>query len=351
MRSIVGSLIITALLLAGFSKAAYGGVCYFQTSEYFTSAISVGTSYVPRDAPVGSVIGVTRLLNHHSVPGITCEANSTWETSYTTNPVAGVTPPSGQTHSKGAIYKTSIPGVGIIIETENFGNGWIKDGNFPFVPYVIRTHNGARWSGGFSVYITLVKIGEIPMGVNRFDSNTLMKVTSNSGDHRIDYSLRGTVTRSECSVPAVAKNISVSMGSVTRASFGENGGRLASHDFGIPLVNCNGGTYPTGQSWNYFQGSNVNLLLEGAKGSSIIDAKNGVLGLTSDSESRGVAVQILQQDGTTPFELGVSKLIRKTSDGDMMINLKARYVQVSNSLEGPQAGTANAAVNFTVTYK
>lgn len=350
MRSIVGSLIMMALLLAGFSKAAYGGVCYFANSEYLTSAISVGDSYVPRDAPVGSVIGVASLLNHHDTKALVCEEGGTLETSFTTHPVAGVTLPSGLT-KQGPIYKTSIPGVGIMIETGSFGSGWVTMGRY-FVPYTMRSAYGTSWRGGFPLYITLVKIAEIPMGKNRFDSKTLMKVTSNSGERRIDYSLSGTVTRSECSVPAGAKSISVSLGTVTRASFGESGGRLASHDFGIPLVNCTGGSYPTGQAWNYFQGSNVNLLLEGAKGSSIIDSKNGMLGLTSDSESRGVAVQILQQDGTTPFELGVGQLIRKTSDGgDMMINLKARYVQVSDSLEGPQAGTANAAVNFTVTYK
>lgn len=333
------------------SSYTYAGVCYLSGGGFLQDAIKVGDSYVPRDAQLGSVIGVMRLAYRHVFPQVICEANSTWETSFTTTPVIGIAMPRGQSHSNGPIYKTSIPGVGIVIETESFGSAWVKDKNYPFVPYVLSTAGGSRWSGGFGVFITLVKIGEIPMGTARFDSSTLLRATSNNYDSRINYSLSGSVTRSECSVPASAKSIEVRMGRVTRDSFKGQGSFLGSMDFSIPLTDCNAGKYPAGQGWNYFESSNVNLLLEGAKGSRILDANKGILGLTTSSSSSGVAVQVLLQDGVTPLTLGVANKIQKVIDGSMLINLKARYVQTTDNSNGPTPGVANAAASFTINYR
>lgn len=78
---------------------------------------------------------------------------------------------------------------------------------------------------------------------------------------------------------------------------------------------------------------------------------NGIVGLTSDSDATGVAVQILDKTGATPVVLGIKNRLEKLQDGDMSLKMHARYIQTSDDPNGPGPGKANASLNFTLTYE
>jgi len=141
------------------------------------------------------------------------------------------------------------------------------------------------------------------------------------------------------------------MGNVMRRGFNGKNSYTDSQDVVIPLINCVAGSYPNNQGWNFYQNSNAHIRLEGVQGSKIVDAAQGVLGLTQESTAKGVAIQVLRKDGVTPLALGRDVQIARLNGTSMNIELKARYIQTSDSAAGPEPGKAEARAAFTVTYK
>jgi len=86
----------------------------------------MGVNYVPRDAPVGSVIGRTNVQNsYHHAPAFNCGTNDGWEFQTFLPKVAA--PPSmapipGMAMDKVVVLKTNVPGVGLIVTATQFNN-------------------------------------------------------------------------------------------------------------------------------------------------------------------------------------------------------------------------------------
>ncbi|MET0889341.1 MAG: fimbrial protein, partial [Stenotrophomonas maltophilia] len=124
-------------------------------------------------------------------------------------------------------------------------------------------------------------------------------------------------------------------------------------DFNITLNSCIAGTYypVTG---GFVQGNFANIQLDAIRGSTVVDADRGMLGLSPsanpDEDARGVAVQVLQPDGTTPMTLGMPVQLNRITNGTTLVPLKARYIQIGDG-HSPTPGTANAYASFTVTYR
>ncbi|MBN1084366.1 fimbrial protein [Erwinia aphidicola] len=73
-----------------------------------------------------------------------------------------------------------------------------------------------------------------------------------------------------------------------------------------------------------------------------------MLGLDKSSKASGIGIQLLKEDGVTPFPLGTATLVGAVEKGDMTLNFNARYIKTSPK---PQPGSANAKASFTVSYK
>lgn len=77
------------------------------------------------------------------------------------------------------------------------------------------------------------------------------------------------------------------------------------------------------------------------------------LSLKSGSTASGVGVQVLYQDGTlipfnTASDITLSSGYNATTGGSFTVPMKARYIQTASTVAG---GTANSAVEFTMTYE
>ncbi|WP_321833397.1 fimbrial protein [Pseudomonas kulmbachensis] len=318
----------------------------------------MGSHYVPRDAPIGSVIGTANKSYTYSFSGsLRCNRGDTLSTLANWPVVPGIKVPA--LLQDGTVFKTNIPGVGMIVESRWLAlKGWeVVSGNYSYSPFTIRmTQLNGVISFPAVVRFTLVKTShDIPVGTTKLVNGT-SAVRFYSGS-KILFStfVTGSVIRSECSLPNTSPGgqtyIDVPMGSVQRREFKGKDSYLDSKAFSIPLTSCVAGTYPTDQSWNFYENSNVNIKFEGAGGSAIIDAARGIVGLTTDSTAKGVAVQIMRKDGVTALKLNEDVPLAQIKGISMSIDLKARYIQTSDSPMGPEPGVANAKAAFSVTYK
>ncbi|AXK52556.1 type 1 fimbrial protein [Pseudomonas protegens] len=344
-------------LLCCISGGAWADCTGGDTEKYLD--FDMGTQYVPRDAPIGSVIGTANAsFTYKHSSEIECRHGDLWETRLNAWPrVTGITLPpfTGLDLSKATILKTNVPGVGVVISAPGRSmTHWINvSGAHPLVPFKLSNTQALRIVDPVETRFTLIKVSnDIPMGSSQV-SNSQSAVAFWSGNRRFhSVFLLATVVRSECSLAGGANTyLEVPMGEVMRRQFNGKDSHMDSKDVVIPLTNCTAGTYPTDQGWNYYQNANAHLRLEGVQGSAILDAHRGILGLTSDSTAKGVAVQVLRKDGVTPLTLGQEVSMARLSGSQMNIELKARYIQTSDSAAGPEPGKANARAAFTLTYK
>ncbi|PMY64843.1 MULTISPECIES: fimbrial protein [Pseudomonas] len=321
-----------------------------------TTTINFGNIYIPRDAPIGSVIGTREYyVSRDWKNTFVCRAPGDNIQFSTANKIISDIPVAGTTLASGSLMGTNISGIGVIVRTEEPSYNWEITGSYPYVPYTI-TLGPTSQRGRFfrsAYWVTLVKIGEITTGSQDFSHQLLSSLYASDISGPIDQLfLDGSITRSECTLPkGVGTQIKVSMGTIEKRHFNGKGSTSDAAGFNIQLTDCVSGSYPTDQPWNFFQTSNANIRFEGAKGSTVLDADKGILSLNSDSTATGLAVQILQADGKTPVTLGVDTPIVRLQDGITDVPLKARYIQTSSSAAGPQPGSANATANFTLTYK
>lgn len=321
---------------------------------------NMGTHYVPRDAAIGSVIGTANVAFSVAVGRIDCPAGEEFRVAESWPVVTGLNLPQipGVNRDSATVIRTNVPGVGLLITVPSFpgytsANWEASEGNLPLVPFRLLSRNTLYISGSIPTNFTLIKVSdEIPMGSSAIVNTTSAVQFYIGGRRRHSIFLTGTVIRSECSLAGGANTyIEVPMGDVMRSKFGGKNSHTDSKNVVIPLTNCTAGTYPAGQGWNFYTSSFAHLRLDGAQGSRILDAAQGILGLTQDSTAKGVAVQVLRNDGVTPLTLGTEVPIDRTSNGNLNLQLKARYIQTVDSARGPQPGKADARAAFTVTYK
>ncbi|RXU68066.1 type 1 fimbrial protein [Pseudomonas protegens] len=343
-------------LLCCISGGAWADCTGGDTESYLD--FDMGTQYVPRDAPIGSVIGTANVrYSYQHSSDIVCNVGDLWEVRINGWPkVKGITLPpiTGLEMSNAMISKTNVPGVGLVMTApgRSMSKWSAVSGVSPYVPFKLSNTQPLTIVDPVITTFTLVKISnEIPMGTSAIKSSS-SALGFWSGKRRFhSVFLMGTVVRSECSLESANTVIEVPMGEVMRRQFNGKDSHMDSKDVVIPLTNCTAGTYPTDQGWNYYQNANAHLRLEGVQGSAILDAHRGILGLTSDSTAKGVAVQVLRKDGVTPLPLGQEVSMARLSGSQMNIELKARYIQTSDSAAGPEPGKANARAAFTLTYK
>ncbi|MFK2932007.1 type 1 fimbrial protein [Dyella agri] len=83
----------------------------------------------------------------------------------------------------------------------------------------------------------------------------------------------------------------------------------------------------------------------------VLSAADSVIALDGSSSASGVGVQLLNDDGTTAFQLGKDQTFSDydpSSGGSYVIPLKARYYRVGGAIAG---GAANTSVTVTMQYQ
>ncbi|WP_165392255.1 fimbrial protein [Pseudomonas tructae] len=256
------------------------------------------------------------------------------------------------------VLHTDIPGVAVVVDTRLSPASWESPHwnyvpgtglNRSGVPYV--AHNLGVVDGGYArvfdvtLGYRIIKTGPIDPGngPHSLSGVTLARFSSSRIGPMIDIKINsGTLTVAQCSLPSAPGNqIKVPLGSWNQSAFNGQGSSTDASAFYIPLSGCSNGS---GAANNHF----AHIRLDPRNGSTVVDGPRGIVGLTADSTATGVAVQVLKED-LSPLALNEDVPIRRLQNGSITLPMAARYIQVGDA--GPTGGIANAAVNFTITYR
>ncbi|KPZ08570.1 fimbrial protein [Pseudomonas syringae group genomosp. 3] len=324
---------------------------------------NVGTLYIPRDAKTGSVIGTVGASAYTpDLAGLeaACTNDGTVLLEFQATATAPVHPggldPIGGEDVNGKILQTNIPGVGIRVRLGMpYGPPAVCDNCFvpvdgnPTVPFLAineyrRMLTAIRMTH-LSNSITLVKTGPIPAGPNVLDGSELWSGSVTSLGKIMRYGVTGTIMQAQCSVGATpASAAAVQLGDWDSADFTGPGFTTKPIPFSIALSNCE-----TDTSGGFV--ATAHITLDGVDGSQPEGPLNsGVFSLTTDSDAKGVGIQMLKADGSTPMELQTEVPLIAITPGDTTLNFHARFYQLGASSE-VRPGKAKGALSFTLTYK
>ncbi|WP_395602518.1 fimbrial protein [Pseudomonas sp. A1230] len=346
----VGKLLfsVSVLLSLTCGQQAFAGC----TETNGGSLHTIGDVYIPQDAPIGSTIGAAKYARF---PNLTC----TTGTAFTVQGFMMGTKSKTITAAVGGIvgaslFETNVPGIGVAVVNEVRQNFICRVSSSWAFPILFKSCGTGGYTQGMTNSLYLVKTGPIAAGRHNFNGYQAYRIDVNNSDSTFTFvtgMVSGSVTVAGCSLPeSVGKVLQVPLRSWERRVFKGPGSFTETVPFKIPLDNCVAGNYATNPSWNYFKGNSANIRLEGAKGSAIVNAAQGILGLNSEGTAKNVAVQILKQDGTT-MPLGIEVPVMPVRNGITTLTFGARYIQTAGSTTGPEPGAANATANFTLTYK
>lgn len=319
---------------------------------------NLGSVFVPRDAPVGSVIGrASQFIRTPNNEGrsIICENDGNARLSFnaqTSSPIVqGLLPITGAQAGVQTIMQTNIPGVGAQIKLlfpfdNSASNAFVPDSGDSTVPFSAhhqRPMGAASLTfSGLESRITLIKTGQIPPGPQTLNGQELFSGSfSGISGKAFGVGLIGTVVQAHCGSNRVSAD-PVQLGDWDAADFTGPGYTTTSVPFKIILSSC----VADGRDINI---AYANIHLEGSSGS-LPATLSGVFSLTSDSSAEGVGIQILRGDGLTPVELEREVPLQPISNGDSVLDFTARYYQLGASKD-IRPGSAKGALNFTLTYK
>lgn len=314
-------------------------------------ANATSTRYIPRDAPIGSLIA-DGTINYDGTREHICRNYPVSAQMLVGPRVPAMTVArsgSAATTDIGLhLYRTALEGVSLAA-IKSDGRHCDASGQdlpksqlyFPFNANSCSNRYETR------VYYYLYKTGDIPPGAHTLNQPGLQVLFN--GAVQSSLTLNQTIIVAGCSMPSASNNrIDVQMPPTYVGDFNADRSPGPATSFQIPLDSCVRGAYSTYYPWNYFQGNYANIRLEPSRGSTILDAQAGIIGLRPESTATGIGVQVLKQD-MTAMRLGEEVPVKHVEDGITILPFNARYVQVGDT--PPSGGTADATVNFTLTFK
>ncbi|MFU2326194.1 fimbrial protein [Pseudomonas sp. NFX98] len=351
-----------AVVVAGWQLAApaMGNTCSWDsTPGPLDFQADVGNVYVPRDAPVGSVIGVINKFvqtPHPGPQGITCSNDGSVVLNFNAVPIA---PSDRRVHeiigdpTGGTVFKTNIPGVGARITLEfgfdgMAGNSFVPIGGPPIVPFdahISRTLVSPFTLSRLRSKVTLVKTAMIAPGPHMLSQQIFDGHFSDIGKG-FTYGIRGTVVQALCTVGANPVSVDpVPLGDWDAKDFVYPGFTTPPTSFTISLSSCIADPYDDNQA-------HAHIRLDGANGSvPEDDGSYGVINLSPVSTAAGMGIQVLRSDGVTPVPLGTDVSFGAIEDGrNKILDFRARFYQIKDSAD-IRPGKAEGALSFTITYQ
>jgi len=249
------------------------------------------------------------------------------------------------------LLTTNIPGVGAKFELGFPFNGGpmnsftpdMGDSTVPFSAHHQRAMGSAALN--FSMlesYITLIKTAPIASGPQTFNGQELFSgAFSSIPGKSFRVGLAGTVIQAHCGSNRVSAD-PVQLGDWDLADFTGTSHSTTAVPFNITLSACFADATHTNVA-------TANIRFEPGGGSGpVFPEIPGVFNLTPASGAKGVGIQILMGDKTTPVALNTEVPIRQISAGDTVLDFAARFYQIDPKVE---AGEAKGVLNFTLTYK
>ncbi|SUF08878.1 fimbrial protein-like protein [Pseudomonas putida] len=348
------ALILCNLALGLASTSAHGS-CAFAAGgpTYLTFQKDLGTFWVPRDAPVGALIGKANLFARN-------EQGTTLQCFY--NPVIPVTarllntaplfsgslPPVDGKNVDGHVLQTNIPGVGVYIDMGIPYNGASSNSFTPddgtAIPYSGAMTQDTVFAAQLSAIngqALFIKTGDIDPGPQRVSGEMFHGFVHDLGKV-LDYRLTATVNRAQCTLKADAVSADpVLLGDHKVDDFKGVGTHTPATPFHITLNDCQDNSTPGAKR------ADIYLQLDGVRGSSAIDPDQGLFSLTTTSDAAGIGIQILRGDGS-PMPLEADQLVKELDVGLTRLDFQARYVQTAPTVK---PGVAEGALNFTITYR
>ena len=311
------------------------GMCFNASAFCTASDVSVvfDNIVIQRDAPVGTVLAT---VSTH-LP-ITCDAEgqASFEGSWFIQ-LAGSNTDHGST-PLADVRATGIEGIGI---------RWLNYSSTTGTTGVVTRGRGLNddvWNRGISqIGLTnfkdtfeLVKTHQTPAAgvIPAFTLGMEYSTPVSNNVKRLPlYKYTFTpINLSTVSCEINDQNVNVNMGIALLPKFNGVGSTINPVDFSIGL-NCD-------------EHTSVNIKLDNV--SPLIDAKNGVLGLNSDSTAKGVGVQLLYNNAPVQFGKVIKYGVTLSRGQVVNIPFRAAYYKASTKV---QSGSANATASFTMTYQ
>ncbi|MBC3936731.1 fimbrial protein [Undibacterium sp. CY7W] len=319
------------LLLSGISLVTHASTnCSIVSAPSSFTMPAVVT--VPRDAPVGTLIGTPVSQNY----SFTCTTNDNFNPGNprqayiqfrTANPASSTARSGG-----GIIIPTNLAGIGLLVN-DTLGINVPMGDDFAFVK-----SSGAVATN--AVTFQFIKTGAVTPGVvsakaNLFHFQWVVLGLNNSTNFSPDVyvSLNGgtNVNVIACSVSAGSANMTVSMPTIPTSALTGQGSATGGTPFSLNL---------TCQS-----GSTVKITMNTANASGTYP---GVVQPTVGAGfAAGVGVQI-RDGGGTPVSFGSKTVVGLSPDGVLSIPYSARYFQTGTTIT---AGNVAATVTFTMNYE
>lgn len=315
--------------------------------------IDLGTSWIARDAPVGSIIGTVHDLTTDEESGrsIRCENDGSGTLTFQAMPTsplhAGSLPPVNGWNVDNKVIETGIRGVGIHIRLGFPFAGGYSNAFTPVddvaIPYV---GENSRDSGWVPIQIktlygvaVLIKTGPIDTGLQSFSKQMVRSQITDLGD-ALNIHFSGRVNQAQCTLKSNPVSADpVQLGNHVLADFTGVGSVTASTDFHITLSDCEDD--PAGSI------ARAHVYLEGADGSLPLIPSMGVFGLSSRSTAAGIGIQLLRSDNG-PMPLEQDEPIAPLVIGTTRLDFKARYYQTHATVT---PGLAEGALKFTISYR
>lgn len=337
-------------------------------SDTIRYVVPLGDFYVPRDVPVGTVIGQAFQGKSVDSPGgmsVYCNRDK-WESPELANPVflsevialgrpyTGPLPSVGRDLT-GKVFETSVQGVGIALEFSNpyFGP---RAGDF-YTPTRLAPFSSTNYFPNqpvgpslrfMGVFALLVKTGSIPAGTHTIAPDILFEANMLPGVPKAyTVATTGTVRQAQCTLSSNNPDLDkpVDLGEWSTDDFSGPGSFTPSQSFVINLQDCE--SNPGNDRFGF---ATAHVTLNGTDGSTIIDRDIGLFSLDSSATARGVGIQVLKSDGATPVTLGAPfPVIRIAPSGNTRMEFSARLYQLPDGTP-LRAGTTKGALNFTVSY-
>ncbi|CAI8908872.1 major type 1 subunit fimbrin (pilin) [Pseudomonas sp. IT-P258] len=355
-------LALTAIGLMPLEDAHAAGSCSWGGSAGpIRYVANVGSLYIPRDAQVGDPIGpvdqpftVTGggLSIHCMTDGLT---RLTFNADSAAAPVPGPVPIKNGRRTLGALLQTNIAGVAAQISLgspyDGITPGYWKisgpDSSVPFSGYIDFNTPFTLQHTLLRGVVTLIKTGPIGKGVQPLDTgHELVKASFSDIPDAFSLALSGSVTQAECTLSANPVSADpVKLGDWSTAQFTGQGDTTDPVPFSIALNSCISDPLPGGTV------TTAHIRLEPMAGSTTIDANLGLFSLGSGSTAKGVGIQILGRDATTPVMLNTDVMQGTIpASGGMLLEFNALYYQTGATAD-VSPGSADASLAFTITYK
>lgn len=316
-------------------------------------SVQLGDFWVPRDAPIGTVIGsrVREISRDPLDREIRCDNDGTGVLTFSMPPTVPLyggppLPPVSGWDVTGKVLETGIPGVGLYIRLNHPYSG-ANNGFRPVddvaIPYegrnTVNISPTPLYVNDVNANYYLIKTGPIPAGLNRFNKQVATGTITDLGT-ALHLSVGAGVNQAQCTLKADAVSDNpVQLNSHDVATFAKPGDASPAVNFHITLSDCEDD--PAGSV------ARAHIRLEGALGSRVIDPALGLFSLNDSKPAEGIAIQLLRND-STPMTLAQDEPVTWLTVGNTRLDFKARYYQVGPTAS---AGPASGALNFTISYR